>query len=151
MTTTDTTNYAFPIISAFIMFLFYMSASGSADAITAAATSSIMYAQKKSMITQAYVAVLMASTIFMYAFIIAFGIVFKLDGNYTMAKALDHSLACFLFGVCSYVCGQAMKTTCKHGFATIAKTPNFFFSFILVMSSIEVMLIFGLIFCLVML
>lgn len=148
---TDSTNYGLPLSCFSIIFLIFMSAFGSSNAITTASTSSIMYTQKRSIITQAYIAVLMASTIFMYAFIIALGIIFKFNGDYQIQKAIDHSLACFLYGICSYFCGNAMSTACKHGFSRIAKTPKFFFSFILVMSSIEVMLIFCLIFCLTLL
>ncbi|KAM0687593.1 hypothetical protein COBT_001166, partial [Conglomerata obtusa] len=127
-------NYAFPIACLGICLLVFLAASGSSEAITSASTSSLMHCQKKTLITQAYIAVLMASTIFMYAFIIALAIVFKMSKSYDMKMAVTHAFACILYGVCAKFSGRSMAVACRHGSGKIAKQPAFFFSFVLVMS-----------------
>ncbi|EJW02221.1 hypothetical protein EDEG_03339 [Edhazardia aedis USNM 41457] len=143
--------YEFVILSLGLISLFVLTSLGTTEAMTSAGISSIMYCQKKSIITQAYVAIIMASTIFMYALIIAMTIIFGVSSNsknLVTAKALDYFQACMLYGLCAYFGGKAMAQTCKYGFDALYKVPEFFLNFIMMMSGIEVVLIFGFIFAL---
>ncbi|KAM0673569.1 hypothetical protein GVAV_002946 [Gurleya vavrai] len=147
--TLENENFAIPVACFSICFVTLLSANGSAKAISAASTSSIMHSQKKSILVKAYVAVLLASTIFMYAFIVALSVAFKINKGYEMEKAYRHLIACFIYGLTAYFGGNAMTEICKQSFCKISEVPGFFISFMILMTSIEVMLIFAMIFSLI--
>jgi F0F1-type ATP synthase membrane subunit c/vacuolar-type H+-ATPase subunit K len=123
-----------------------LSAYGSSEGIALAGTSSVLFAQKKSTITQAYIAVIITSTVFMYAVILSMTVMLRITSDYPLETAMKHFAGCLVYGLTGFFAGRSMGNASRTSFKILAKTPTFFFSFVLVLASIEVALIFSLIF-----
>lgn len=135
--------YEYLILSSGLIFMVTTSCIGTCMAMTSSSINSIMLCQKRSIIPKAYISLILTSTIFMYCVILSLIIVPSIKTGYELSQAFNHFLACVIYGSCGLAAGIAMETMAKHGFVVIKSKPSFFLYYILMMSSIEVLLIFG--------
>lgn len=140
--------YEFFTLSIGLIYMVTASCIGTCVAMTSSSINSIMLCQKRSIISKAYVSLILTSTIFMYSLIISIVMILNLNPGYEFEKAMRDFLACLFYGSCGLAAGLAMEKVSKHGFVVIKNKPPFFLYYILMMSSIEVLLIFGVVFAL---
>jgi F0F1-type ATP synthase membrane subunit c/vacuolar-type H+-ATPase subunit K len=136
--------YSYLIGTLGVAALMCFGAYGASEAITLAGTSSIMYTRRKSMVTQAYVALIMTSTIFTCAFILSMIVLMKIGEDYPTSLAMRHFCGCIIYGIAGYSSGASMGNVAKRGFKALANHPSFFFIFTLMLISVELILIFAL-------
>ncbi|KAF7682647.1 V-type proton ATPase 16 kDa proteolipid subunit [Astathelohania contejeani] len=137
--------FAAILLSFGLSLLVLLSAYGCSEAIGVMGAASVSCAQKKSIIPQAYISVIFASTGFLYAFIIAMMIVLKVDDKYSLNSGYKHFGACLMYGISGFVNGKAMGMVSKPAFKTLVKVPSFFISFMLILATIEASLIMSLV------
>ncbi|KAL6122072.1 hypothetical protein NUSPORA_00920 [Nucleospora cyclopteri] len=124
-----------------IALLLGLSAYGSCSGMSLCGCSSTLYANKQSIITYSYVAMIMISTVFFYAFILAILVINKFTTDYTLIQAIWNFSACCLFGGTGCVSGICMGKISQKGFRRIVEKPDFFMSFLITLASIEVTLV----------
>ncbi|TBT98444.1 hypothetical protein CWI38_0089p0020 [Hamiltosporidium tvaerminnensis] len=132
-----------------IVILVGLSAYAASEGIALSGTSSILYCQRRSIITQSYVALIMASTVFMYAFILAIAIMSAMTKEYTIEIAFQHFGASLIYGLTGLFIGNSMGKISKTSFKVLNQMPSFFFSFVLLIATVEVVLVFSFIFSLI--
>lgn len=124
-----------------ISLLLGLSAYGSCTGMSLCGCSSTLYADKNKIVTYSYVAMIMISTVFFYAFILTILVINKITENYTYITAIWNFSACCLFGVTGYVAGISMGKVSQNGFRRIVQRNEFFMSFLIALASIEVTLV----------
>lgn len=124
-----------------ISILLGLSACGSCTGMGLCGCSSILYADKGRIITYSYVSMIMISTIFFYAFILAILVINKLTDKYSLITAIWDLTACTIFGGVGYSAGISMGNIAKNSFSCIVQTDDFFISFMIAFASVEVTII----------
>jgi F0F1-type ATP synthase membrane subunit c/vacuolar-type H+-ATPase subunit K len=127
-----------------IALLIVLSVSGTCEGMVVAGAASTLQAQKRSIITYAFLAMLVASTIFFYAFIIALIAVGTLGSSSDLPKGIQVFASCGVFGVIAFVAGKAVSGATRRGFYVLSRKPEFFSSFLIQLSTTEALLIFAL-------
>ncbi|EOB14984.1 Vacuolar ATP synthase 16 kDa proteolipid subunit 2 [Nosema bombycis CQ1] len=131
--------FAFGGVSILMALASYGSCHGMAQAVTA----SVMYIQKKSIMTSALLAVIMISIIFFLALVVSILILNRLDSNYSLASSFNHFVACLVMGGVGAVCGKSMGGASSSMFRVLHKKDGFFLSFMLIFSTAELAVIFA--------
>lgn len=132
---------SFLIGSLGISILLSLSAAGSCLGMSACGTSSTLNCTLPSVVTYSYVAMIMISTIFFYAFILAIIIMNQISVEYGNKQAVFHFAASLIFGTIGLVSGKAMGNISKEGFRRIVAKNDYFISFLISLASIEVTLV----------
>jgi F0F1-type ATP synthase membrane subunit c/vacuolar-type H+-ATPase subunit K len=127
-----------------VALLVVLSVSGTCEGMIVTGAASTLQAQRKSIITYAFLAMLVASTIFFYAFIIALIAVGTLGGGGDLSRGMQVFGSCAVFGVIALVAGKAVSGATRRGFYVLSKKPEFFTSFLIQLSTTEALLIFAL-------
>ncbi|KAI4291919.1 V-type H+-transporting ATPase 16kDa proteolipid subunit [Pancytospora philotis] len=118
-----------------------LSAYGSCTGMGACGAASTLNSHVPSVITYSYVAMIIISTVFFYAFILAIVIINRLTGTYPLSHGIVHLAAGLLLGGVGLSSGLAMGRIANDSFRRLAKRPEFFVSFILALASVEVTLV----------
>ncbi|KAM0680182.1 hypothetical protein GINT2_001565 [Glugoides intestinalis] len=120
-----------------------LSATGSCEGMAKCGTAAVLHAQIGTVLTYSYVAMIMASTVFFYGFILAIVMINKLGSVYSLQSAIMHLSACFIFGLIGLNAGLAMGKISANGFKRIAQNQEFYTSFLIALASVEVTLVIG--------
>merc|ERR1712133_49767 len=104
-----------------ISLLLGMSAYGSCTGMSLCGCSSTLYANKPKILTYSYIAMIMISTVFFYAFILAILVMNKISNSYTFTSAVWNFSASALFGMVGYVSGISMGKMSQLGFRRIVQ------------------------------
>lgn len=113
------------------------------SAIVQASVHAIPLGRKKSILTNAYVAVIMASTIFIYAMILGTVIINKLDKSMDPLLSLRYFVSCTIFGLGSYFCGLAFGELCRKSYSVLDKKENYYMLFLCTLSTAEIVTLFA--------
>ncbi|EPR77696.1 V-type ATP synthase subunit K [Spraguea lophii 42_110] len=135
--------FSFLIASIGLIFLLTLSAYGSSAGLCITAASTTFYAQKRSLITKAYVASLFSSTIFILGFIISMLIMFKISDNMKLEHSFKYLVSGTIYGFSGYFVGNAMGEVSKLAFEALSKDEGFFTSFLIQLTSLELLVIFA--------
>ncbi|EQB59705.1 vacuolar atp synthase 16 kda proteolipid subunit [Vairimorpha apis BRL 01] len=109
------------IVSTGIILLFTTSAYGACYGVTLSATSSSLFTQKKNILTYAYLAVIMATSIYFFAVILFVVILSNITEAYKLEHSVRHFSACCLTGLIGYTVGITMGNISKNGFPVLYK------------------------------
>lgn len=123
--------------------LMSLSSYGACHGMAQAVTASTMYIQKKSILTSALVAVVMISIIFFLALVVSIIILTRLKAGYTISQSIDHFVGCLVLGAVGAVCGKSMGSVSTSMFRILHKKNAFFFSFMLIISTVELAVVFA--------
>ncbi|ORD94210.1 hypothetical protein ECANGB1_1034 [Enterospora canceri] len=124
-----------------ISLLLGMSAYGSCTGMSLCGCSSTLYADRPRIVTYSYVAMIMISTVFFYAFILGILVMNKITATYSLSTAIWNFSACSLFGLVGFVSGISMGRISQLGFRRIVQKNDFFMSFLVALATVEVTLI----------
>ncbi|KAI5181094.1 V-type H+-transporting ATPase 16kDa proteolipid subunit [Pancytospora epiphaga] len=124
-----------------VSILLSMAAYGSCIGMGTCGASSVLHASTSIVITYSYIAMIIISTVFFYAFILAILIINKLTGEYTFVKGITHLSAGILLGCVGLFSGKSMGHITNDGFRRLSKKPEFFMIFLLALASVEVTLV----------
>ena len=118
-----------------------LSACGACNGMSVCGAASALNASVPAIVTYSYVAMIIISTVFFYAFILAIIIINRLVPEYTLQDGLKHLAAGILFGGVGMYSGNSMGEISKEGFRRLAKRPGFFMTFLVALASVEVTLV----------
>lgn len=124
-----------------IALLLSLSAFGSCTGMGMCGAASALNSHVSSIITYSYVAMIIISTVFFYAFILAIIIINRLAGDYSFKEGLGHLAAGIIFGGVGLSSGLSMGRVTKDGFRRLSKRTDFFMTFLLALASVEVTLV----------
>lgn len=119
------------------------SAYASCSAILQASIHAIPLSKNKSVLTNAYVAVIMASTIFVYSIILGTFITNKIDPSMDPLDSIKYFCACLIFGVGSYFCGIAFGEICRKSYIALSKQDSYYAIFLCTLSAAELITLFS--------
>lgn len=118
-----------------------LSAYGSCKGMSVCGATAALNAGVPIIITYSYVSMIIISTVFFYAFILAIIIINRFDSSYGFEESLRNFASCLLFGCVALSSGSAMGKVVQEGFRRLAKNPEFFVTYLVSLASIEVVLI----------
>lgn len=124
-----------------IAFVLSLSAYGSCNGMGVCGAAAALNSGVPVIITYSYVSMIIISTVFFYAFILAIIIINKLGPVYTFEESLKHLASGILFGCIGLSSGKAMGKVAKEGFRRLAKTPGFVMTYLIALASVEVTLV----------
>lgn len=124
-----------------IAILLGLSALGSCTGMGVCGASSALNSRVPSIVTYSYVAMIIISTVFFYAFILAIIMINRLTSDYSFAQGLRHLAAGVIFGGVGLSSGLSMGHVAKDGFRRLSKRSEFFMTFLLALASVEVTLV----------
>lgn len=139
----DIDNYKYLISSSGTIVLMALSSYASCSAITQSSIHAIPLAHKKSVLTNSYIAVVMSSTIFVYALILCTLIINQITVSMTVGDSLRHFGSGVIFGCCAYFSGIAFGEMCKRCYLTLEKRESFYVIFLCAISAVELTTLFG--------
>lgn len=139
----DFDEHKYLITSLGAVVLMALSSYASCSAITQSSVHAIPLANKKSVITNSYIAVIMGSTIFVYALILCTLIINKISTTMTVNESMCHFGAGVMFGSSAYFSGIAFGEVCKKCYLTLEKREGFYIIFICTLSAVELVTLFG--------
>lgn len=120
-----------------------LSSYSACSAILQASVHAIPLCKKKSVLTNSYVAVIMASTIFVYSLILATIIINRLDISLDPLVSVQYFVSCTIFGLGSYFCGDAFGEICKRSYSVLDKRRNYYLIFVCALSVAELVTLFS--------
>lgn len=133
----------FLIASLSTVILMALSAYAACTAITQSSIHAIPLALKKSVLTNAYIAVIMGSTIFVYSLILCTLMIDRIKTT----MSVDDSLRCLasgiVFGFSAYFAGIAFGEVCKRSYITLGKQEGYYVIFLCVLSAVELVTLFA--------
>jgi len=124
-----------------IAFLLGLAALGSSYGLSQCGSSSIPCSSSPGVITYSYIAMIIISTIFFYAFILSMIIINGLSSNYSLIKSIKHLGTGLFFGIVSLIAGKSMGRISEHSFVSITKKKDFFVCYLISLASVEVILV----------
>lgn len=123
--------------------LMCLSAYATCSSILHASIHAIPLGRKKHVITNAYVAVIMASTIFVYSLILATLIIKKIDIGMDPILSLKYFASSVIFGIGSYFCGLSFSEVCRRSYGVLDKNPDYYVIFLCGLSAAELVTLFS--------
>lgn len=120
-----------------------LSSYSACSAILQASIHAIPLCKKKSVLTNSYVAVIMASTIFVYSLILGTIIINRLDISLDPLVSIRYFISCIIFGIGSYFCGNAFGEICKRSYSVLDKRKDYYLIFICALSVAELVTLFA--------
>ena len=124
-----------------VTFLLGLSAYGSCHGMRVCGSSAALHSGIPAIITYSYVSMIIISTVFFYAFILAIIIINRLGAAYGLEDGLRHLFSGILFGSIGFSSGKAMGGVAQEGFRRLAKHPGFFVTYLIALASVEVTLV----------
>ncbi|KAI5149204.1 V-type H+-transporting ATPase 16kDa proteolipid subunit [Enteropsectra breve] len=118
-----------------------LAAYGSCSGMAMCGSSSALYAHVHEIISFSYVSMIIISTVFFYAFILAIVMMNKITKDFSALLGLRYLSIGIFFGTVGMVAGRAMGAVSQSGFRKLSKHPSFFTSFLISLASIEVTLV----------
>ncbi|KRH92921.1 H+- or Na+-translocating F-type, V-type and A-type ATPase (F-ATPase) Superfamily [Pseudoloma neurophilia] len=120
-----------------------LSSYASCSSILGASIHAIPLCKKKNVLTNSYIAVIMASTIFVYSLILAIIIINKMDVSLDPILSLEYFSSSLIFGVGAYFCSKAFGQICKKSYTVLEKNQNYYITFICALSVAELVTLFS--------
>lgn len=120
-----------------------LSAYASCYAILKASIHAIPLTNKKSVLTNSYVAVIMSSTIFVYSVILCILMLGKINVDLKIKDSLNLMAAGLIFGFGSFFCSKSFGQICKTGYLVLERVNNFYVIFLCALSAAELITLFA--------
>lgn len=121
--------------------LLSLSARGACGGMVLCGAAAALQAGRAHVIAISYVAMIIISTGFFYAFIIAISMISAIGGSYEVETGVRHLLAGLLYGSVGSVVGAGMGVLAGDGIRRVAKTPEFLGGFMILLVALEVVLL----------